>query len=166
MSLAIGVRTRQQGYTPKDDAHLKEKLSVLEVTLGTTVNAVIETGVLECNLSSLIASFVVPTTYDPIMEQHGCIFAPYSTYPFVSRDIALWVPETQTAHDVESLIRTHSGSLLISVRLFDEFKKDTQISYAFRLIFQAMDRTLTDEEVGNIMKDIVDVCQKQGYTVR
>jgi phenylalanyl-tRNA synthetase beta subunit len=38
--------------------------------------------------------------------------------------------------------------------LFDSFTKDGKTSYAFRMIFQAYDRTLTDEEVDGIMAKI------------
>ncbi len=51
--------------------------------------------------------------------------------------------------------------------LFDEFKKDGKISYAFRLVFQSYDRTLTDQEVNNIMTKITDqIKAKNGWQVR
>ena len=40
--------------------------------------------------------------------------------------------------------------------LFDEFKKGDKISYAFRLVFQSFDRTLTDTEVNDIMNKITN----------
>ena len=43
---------------------------------------------------------------------------------------------------------------------FDEFKKDNKISYAFRLVFQSYDRTLTDSEVNEIMNKIIEKIQE------
>ena len=40
--------------------------------------------------------------------------------------------------------------------LFDEFKKGNQISYAFRLVFQSYNCTLTDAEVNEIMTKITN----------
>ncbi|MCA9365303.1 hypothetical protein KC723_00235 [Candidatus Kaiserbacteria bacterium] len=42
----------------------------------------------------------------------------------------------------------------VRTTLFDEFSKDGRKSYAFRLVFQSPEKTLTDEEVNNIMEKI------------
>lgn len=88
-------------------------------------------------------------------------FYAYSQYPFVLRDIAVWVPEEKKADEVRGLIRGEAGNLLVNSRLFDEFKKDGRVSYAFRLVFQSMDKTLSDEEVNGVMKKVETVLAKQ-----
>lgn len=90
----------------------------------------------------------------------------FSKYPFIVRDIALWVPESASADQVLSAIRDASGDLLVRSSLFDEFKKDGRISYAFRLVFQSFDKTLTDEEVNERMESVNSAVQKQGWEVR
>jgi len=165
-ALAIGVRTKQQGYSPKDDEQLKGILAKLEAGLGVTVDATITQGVLECDVTALIAKLPVPTAYSPFVSPENLLFTPYSAYPFISRDIALWVPETTTASNVEELIREQAGTLLMRVTCFDEFKKENKISYAFRLVFQSFEKTLTDDEVGKVMEAITTTLQSRGYEVR
>jgi phenylalanyl-tRNA synthetase beta chain len=72
-------------------------------------------------------------------------------HPAVERDIAVIVDEPRPAADVEAAIRQHAGPLLVRVRLFDIYRGrplgDDQKSLAYRLEFQAPDRTLTESEV-------------------
>ena len=48
--------------------------------------------------------------------------------------------------DALNLLKRHS--------LFDTFKKDGKTSYAFRLVFQSYEKTLTDDEINIIMAKI------------
>ncbi|MFZ2252707.1 MAG: phenylalanine--tRNA ligase subunit beta [Minisyncoccia bacterium] len=166
VSLSCGVRTKQQGYTPKDDVRLAEVQNILEEALGVSLEVKIAQGVFECNFTDAIAKLKVPTAYVPYTRNEDTLFASYSTYPFMSRDIALWTPEGTTTQDVETLIRSHAGVLLTRLTLFDTFSKDGRISYAFRLIFQSFEKTLTDEEVGVIMEKITQEAKNSGFEVR
>lgn len=93
-------------------------------------------------------------------------YKPFSTYPFISRDIALWVPESVSGDEIEKILKENGGELLIQCRLFDEFKKEGKVSYAFRLIFQSFERTLTDDEVGKVMDSVTEVLKEKGFEVR
>ena len=64
------------------------------------------------------------------------------------------------------MIRTSAGELLTRIDQFDHFEKEGKVSLAFRLVFQSMDRTLTDEEVNGIMEGISKVLFAAGYEVR
>jgi len=76
-------------------------------------------------------------------------FKMWSLFPFIARDIAVWVPENIESEEVEKIIKENAGDVVVrGPELFDEFKKEGQISYAFRLVFQSFERTLTDEEYG------------------
>ncbi len=72
-------------------------------------------------------------------------------HPAVDRDLAVIVAETMPAGDVEAAIRRHGGALLRSTRLFDIYRgrplADAEKSLAYRLAFQADDRTLVETEV-------------------
>lgn len=166
VSLALGVRTKQQGYTPKDDMMLGEAVTALEEALGTSLHGTIKEGVFECDLSALISGLSTPTSYDAYTPLKDMLFASYSTYPFISRDIALWVPESVSADAIEEIIKENGGELLTKCRLFDEFKKEGRVSYAFRLIFQSFERTLTDDEVGKVMDSVTGVLKEKGFEVR
>jgi phenylalanyl-tRNA synthetase beta subunit len=100
-------------------------------------------------------------------------FVPWSVYPFMTRDVAVW---TNGGEDKEKLYAIVSGAdLLISEpRLVDEFTKpaspagrDGRTSYAYRLVFQSYDRTLTDEEIGKIMDGIyAKIAENKDWEVR
>ncbi len=82
-------------------------------------------------------------------------FQMWSLYPFIVRDIALWVPEGVYSDEVASVISANVNELVVKgPELFDTFTKEGRTSYAFRLVFQSFDRTLTDEEVGSVMDKI------------
>jgi|SRR3989338_406889 len=94
-------------------------------------------------------------------------FKMWSLYPFISRDIALWVPAEVSSSKVHKVIKDNAGDLVVrGPELFDEFKKDDKVSYAFRIIFQSYDRTLTDGEVNEQMDKVKQAVEKEGWTVR
>ena len=79
-------------------------------------------------------------------------FVPWSIYPFISRDVAVWMPEGESADKLKNILKENGTDLLIKEPyLFDSFTKDGKTSYAFRLVFQSYDRTLTDTEINDIM---------------
>ena len=91
---------------------------------------------------------------------------PISQYPPVYEDIAFIVDEATPAGTVEALIRQTGGKHLVSVRLFDLFRDDEQIgagkkSLAYRLVYQAPDRTLTDKDAEKIRKKIVKRLERE-----
>ena len=69
---------------------------------------------------------------------------------------------------VEKIIKENMGNIVIKgPELFDEFKKNGKISYAFRLVFQSHERTLTDVEVNDIMTKITNkIKEKNAWQVR
>jgi len=164
--LALGVRLKQGGYNSKDDARLTEIQSILQTKFGIPLTAVLDKGILTLNLTDLIAQLPKPTEYAPFRGAAEKTHAPYSLYPFVSRDIALWTPEGVSAADLITSIQSEAGELLLHTTLFDEFHKEGKVSYAFRLVFQSFERTLTDDEVGNIMEKITKALTEKGYIVR
>lgn len=93
-------------------------------------------------------------------------YEPFSRYPFITRDIALWVSEGTSADEVLEVIRTHAGELLVRSAKFDEFTKEGRTSYAFRLVFQSMDRTLFDDDANHRMESIYAAVKERGWEVR
>lgn len=78
-------------------------------------------------------------------------FRPYSSYPPSDRDIAFFVSTRTSVAELERAIRKAGGKLLESIALFDEYRGDKvaagQRSLAFRLVYRADDRTLTDADI-------------------
>jgi phenylalanyl-tRNA synthetase beta chain len=72
-------------------------------------------------------------------------------HPAVERDLAVVVGEERPSAEVAASIRRHGGDLLTAVDLFDVYRgrplEPTEKSLAWRLRFQAPDRTLTEAEV-------------------
>jgi phenylalanyl-tRNA synthetase beta chain len=97
-------------------------------------------------------------------------FKEISAYPFVLRDIALWTTEDEgqmtEVGEVEKVIKDMAGDYLVNINLFDTYEKDNRVSYAFNLVFQSNDKTLTDVEVGDIMKKVEEALVAQGWEVR
>ena len=74
-----------------------------------------------------------------------------SRHPAIERDVAVIVPAGTPAAAVEAAIRRHGGGLLRSIVLFDIYRgrplEADERSLAYRLAFQADDRTLVEAEV-------------------
>lgn len=95
------------------------------------------------------------------------MFTSWSSYPFIVRDIAVWVPEEIKPEALVKIYKDFGTELLIlEPKLFDSFTKDKKTSYAYRLVFQSYDRTLTDEEVNSIMTKINDKLSSLNFQVR
>ncbi len=99
--------------------------------------------------------------------KEGVVYRKPSVYPFVVRDIAIFVPEEVTSSHVSKLIMEHAGVRLQKLYIFDTFKKDDRVSYAFRLIFQDYAKTLSDAEVNDCMGKISQKVEEiSGWQVR
>ena len=79
-------------------------------------------------------------------------------FPAVVEDLAIVLDETIPAVDAEKLIRQVGGKLLADLQLFDLFRGgqigEGKKSLAYRLTYQAPDRTLTDSEVAQVRNRI------------
>jgi phenylalanyl-tRNA synthetase beta chain len=105
---------------------------------------------------------------DQLGKTTGSAFKIWSFYPFISRDISVWMPKGESSEDLKKLLQDNATELLIKEpELVDSFTKGEQTSYAFRLVFQSFDRTLTDAEVNEIMSKITKkISEKSGWQVR
>ena len=79
-------------------------------------------------------------------------------HPAVERDLAVVVAEERVAADVAAAIRRHGGPLLTALELFDVYRgrplEAADKSLAWRLRFQAPDRTLTEDEIDTAIGEI------------
>lgn len=166
VSLALGVRTKITGYNPKDDKPLQEALATLEETLGITLNTKIEKGIAEVNFTEVFEALPKPTAYEPVPQAPEIAYKPFSLYPAMTRDIAMWVPEESVVGEVSAVLERAAGSLLVRITHVDSFTKDGRTSLAFRLVFQASDRTLTDDEVNAIMAGVYKKAEEEGWETR
>lgn len=91
-----------------------------------------------------------------------------SQYPFVSRDIAVWIKNGKgNQDDIFEIVEKYSRELLRTKRLFDVFEKEGRTSFAVRVVFQSNEKTLNDEEVGEIMNKVYEELKaKEGFEIR
>jgi phenylalanyl-tRNA synthetase beta chain len=87
-------------------------------------------------------------------------YRPVSKYPPSDVDLAFVVDEAVAAAQVERALRASAGSLLVRIELFDTYRgtgvPEGSRSLAYRLRFQAQDRTLTDAEVAAARQRCID----------
>ncbi|HDS74916.1 MAG TPA: hypothetical protein ENN56_05165 [Firmicutes bacterium] len=96
---------------------------------------------------------------------------PLPRYPAVERDLALVVPESVPAGTVEDIVRKTGGALLERIVLFDVYRgqglREGEKSLGFTMEFRASDRTLTDQEVDELVRCVVSATEKSvGARVR
>ena len=92
-------------------------------------------------------------------------FSPIPKFPAMNRDLSLLLDASVSAADVESVIRESAGEYLRSLRLYDLYKgkqiSADKKSLTFALVFYAEDRTLTEAEIDQNMKDVIDTLKKR-----
>ena len=98
-------------------------------------------------------------------------YSPLPKYPAISRDMALVLSEAVPAGEVMAELKNTGGDLMVDCRLFDVYSGDRvekgMRSLAVSLVFRAVDRTLTDEEVETPFQQILRAMeQKFGARLR
>lgn len=162
LSLTLGVSGK------KAEAVFKETIASLEETLGLAsgsmgqkiVGNIANVDLTKIDIERLGESYVPKRV---ILGE----YVPFSIYPFALRDIAVWVPKGTSEDTVASVIEGAAGKLLVRKSLFDVFEKDSDVSYAFHLVFQSPERTLSEEELNSAMNAVGEALEKEkGYRVR
>ncbi|MGM0628941.1 MAG: phenylalanine--tRNA ligase subunit beta [Patescibacteria group bacterium] len=162
--LALGVRNVKKKQKPKQDEFIKETLKELSLELEKDIEeygSFASDGVWECDLDDMIEPLPQPQSWDVHVDETESLYKPISPYPFVLRDIAVFVPSDVGSADVLKVIEENAGELLENKRLFDVYEKTDEkgnswISYAFRLVFLSQEKTLSDNEVNEVMDVITD----------
>lgn len=115
--------------------------------------------VMEINLDKLLEKKVGKMKYKEV-----------SKYPSVKKDLAVVVDKNVTAGEIASLIKKAGGSLLLGSEVFDVYTgagmEENKKSIAYSLEFGANDRTLTDEEINQVLDKIIANLEKQGAYLR
>ncbi|MBI3633780.1 MAG: C40 family peptidase [Candidatus Vogelbacteria bacterium] len=128
----------------------------------------------EYDFGKIIEQLPKKDSYDdlPRAEDARVFYKKFSLYPYVVRDIAVFAPAPDMAEEALLIIKENGTKLLHKIKLFDQFTKkfddgSSKTSYAFRLVFLAEDRTLTGEEIGQIMDKITNALNsKNEWKVR
>ena len=91
-------------------------------------------------------------------------------FPAMTRDISLTMSKDVLAGEVEEIIRIRGGKLLESCELFDIYEGEQLTrgykSLAYKIVFRASDRTLTDDEVNKCMDKIMNGLGEKNVVLR
>ncbi len=102
----------------------------------------------------------------------GTKFVEVSKYPPVVRDISFIVPNTFIPNNYFDLVRDVVGDMIEEMALVDTYTNDAKfgegnVSYAFRIIYRSLDRTLTNAEVDELHKKLEEATKETfGATIR
>lgn len=170
LSCAIGVELTKGGK--KKDAltraALEEARGAIATALGVDIEDTLTANVFEFDLGVLLEKLPEPKSPTPFKAVSVHYEKP-SAYPFMLRDIAMWAQDV-TQDEILAIIRAEGTDLLVRDRLFDVFTKEfdgvSKTSYAFNLVFQSPDRTLSDVEINEVMARITEKLSARGLEVR
>ena len=177
VSLCVGVSVVKN--MKKKDQYIADTINKVFVEISQAVGMMIkitkplnqQDPIVDVFLSDFIPKFKTPTAWD-IKSCDGSIkYKPFSIYPFMVRDVAVFVPSAVSQAEVSAVIDSVSGPLKTRLDLFDVFTKkfesgEEKTSYAFHLVFQSNERTLVEDEVTSIMKNVADALTAKGWQVR
>ncbi len=95
----------------------------------------------------------------------GRKFVEVSKYPPIVRDISFIVKNDFIPNDYFDFVREAAPGLVEQVELLDKYENEAKfgagkISYAFRITYRSLERTLTSEEIDVIHKKIEDLTTK------
>lgn len=95
----------------------------------------------------------------------GTKFVEVSKFPPIVRDISFIVPNTFVPNDYFDLVQENATGIVEKVALIDKYENAAKfgadnVSYAYRITYRALDRTLTSEEIDTIHKKIEEATKK------
>ena len=104
-------------------------------------------------------------------------YKPFSQYPFAVRDVAFFANEKIYEQKIADEIKQKAGEYLVHLSLFDVFTKVdpnpvdgqagiTKTSYAYHLVFQAVDKTLVEDEITSALDRVYSHLKSLGFEIR
>lgn len=89
----------------------------------------------------------------------GQKFVEVSKYPPIVRDISFIVPNTFIPNDYFDFVRESIPDIVEQVELLDKYENEAKfgkdkISYAYRITYRSLDRTLTSPEIDQVHKKL------------
>lgn len=158
----LGIAVEKQKKLESASGYLR----VLAETLGAASVAEVPEEVIEIPMQDLIKNLPAFSEYERLSSTIALRYRSFSKYPFIVRDVAMWTPAGTTEASIAEIIRGSAGDLLVRLQSFDRFEKEGKLSYAFRLVFQSFDKTLTDGEANERMESVYTALKGAGFEIR
>lgn len=147
-------------YHPGRCANLKVGNDVF-VTLGEIHPIVLE------NFDMQKRALVAEINLDKVQKyvKQNKKYTPIPKFPAVERDLAVVVDENIEVGQIEKIIKKKAKKVLETVELFDIFRNTEKLgenkkSVAYALKFRIAERTLTDDDINPVMKEILEELEK------
>src|SRR3989338_262831 len=92
------------GVTPSKKV-AKQTLEKMFSEFGAPVSVKEEGDVVEIDFSEWVSKLPEPVAYEELLGSEVKRYEPFSHYPFIDRDIAVWTPQGVAEADVEKVIK-------------------------------------------------------------
>lgn len=119
-------------------------------------------GVEEFSIKDFISKNSIEKNFFDLPESSQNFLA-WSSYPFIVRDISVWIKEEDisTKEDLEKIIFDFTKeNNMREAFVFDTFSKEGKTSFAYRLVFQSYEKTLTDDDVAKKIEPLITSISK------
>ena len=159
----LGYNSRYSFVKPKKDIKEFHPYQTAEISVNNDICGIVgklhpnefkeDVYVLEINLDKLLSKKTGKMSFKEI-----------SKFPVVNKDLAVVVDKKVSSAELESEIKKASGKLFLGSKVFDVYEGDKlgkdKKSIAVSLSFGANDKTLTDDEVNEILNKIIERLEK------
>ena len=92
-------------------------------------------------------------------------YNPLPRFPAIELDLSIIIDKKVYWHEIEGLIKGFESDIIKEVKLFDVYEgkniEGGKRSLAFRIIYQAEDRTLTLEETKIVQDRVIDLLREK-----
>lgn len=165
---------KKTAYLETLQAILKEVEQELGIDPIHVINSSTKPASLEFSIDKIVLEIQekgIKITYSEVDKELQSIkYKPLSVFPFIVRDIAMFVPASFQFEDFKKEIFGLTLSNLERIYKFDEFTKEidgvSKTSIAFRIVFQSNEKTLTDVEVETEIQKVYTYLKEKNLEVR
>jgi len=169
LHLSLGAKFPKSKQSHVSDEEVVKAIRAIEEALHVSIGDIsVVGGIAEIDLQKILHEVKIPEKYPSFDASILPVeYKTISPYPFAVRDIAVFVPSAVNVEYVAEIIKKSLAPIVVRFSLFDTFTKDDKTSYAFRLVFQSSEKTLTDDEINAVLSPVYESLKSQeGFVIR
>ncbi len=122
------------------------------------------------DIDAKVGIFLINFSKIAAMERDFVKYKPLPKFPGLDIDVSVVIDRERKVAEIEDAIREAEPDLIERIKLFDIYQGENieadKKALAFRILLQAKDRTLTDDEMSKIQKKIFDNLKSLGGVIR